>query len=131
MILKMANMDLEDLINLMWSAMEIERGSRSFQDELEKELTKRILKIKDEEFQTLLTCFMKDGEHGFSEKFMSLVLRVIEEKKDRFQLRTLVHIIWALAKMEFSNSEEVLGALNSLKEYERLRIGLEGMQQKS
>ena len=50
MILKMANMDLEDLINLMWSAMEIERGSRSFQDELEKELTKRILKIKDEEF---------------------------------------------------------------------------------
>lgn len=43
-------------------------------------------------------------------------------------MRTLVHIIWALAKMEFSNSEKVLEALKDLKEYERLVIGLEGMQ---
>ena len=61
MILKMAGMDLEDLINLMWSAMEVDRGSNTFYTELESELTKRMLKIKDEEFQTLLTCFTKEG----------------------------------------------------------------------
>lgn len=49
-ILKMKEMDLGDLINLMWSAMEIEKGSKSFYRELEKEMTKRILKVKDEDY---------------------------------------------------------------------------------
>jgi hypothetical protein len=50
MILKLRDTDLEDLINLMWSAIEINKGSRMFYEELEKEITKRILRIKDEEF---------------------------------------------------------------------------------
>ena len=29
-ILKMKEMDLEDLINLMWSALEVEKGSATF-----------------------------------------------------------------------------------------------------
>jgi hypothetical protein len=50
LILKLRDTDLEDLINLMWSAIEINKGSRMFYEELEKEITKRILRIKDEEF---------------------------------------------------------------------------------
>ena len=61
---------------------------------------------------------------------MDIVIKVIHDKKDRFQLRTLVHIIWALAKIDFNN-ERIIGVLNDLKDYPRLQIGLEGMYQKS
>lgn len=50
LILKLRDTELEDLINLMWSAIEIEKGSKMFYEELEKEVTKRILRVKDEEF---------------------------------------------------------------------------------
>lgn len=56
-ILKMKEMDLTDLINLMWSSMEISKGSNQFYQNLEKEIEKRILKIKDEDYQVLLGCF--------------------------------------------------------------------------
>lgn len=45
MIMKMNTMQLDDLINLMWSSNEIQKGSDLFRRELEKELTKRLLKI--------------------------------------------------------------------------------------
>ena len=60
LILKMREMELSDLINLMWSSLEIKRGSKTFYDELEKVMTRRIHKVKDEDFQTLLTCFSND-----------------------------------------------------------------------
>ena len=123
LIFKLKEMDLDNLLNLMWSALEIEKGSAIFFEQIESEITKRILKIKDEEFQTLLACFINEkGEkqqYGFSEKFMDIVIKVIHDKKDRFQLRTLVHIIWALAKIDFNN-ERIIGVLNDLKEYPRL-----------
>jgi len=43
-------MELSDLINLMWSSLEIKRGSKTFYDELEKVMTRRIHKVKDEDF---------------------------------------------------------------------------------
>jgi hypothetical protein len=46
----MRQMELEDLINLLWTATEVGRGSNTFFQELEKELSKRMLMIKDEEF---------------------------------------------------------------------------------
>ena len=106
LILKMKQMELSDLINLMWSSLEIKRGSKTFYDELEKVMTRRIHKVKDEDFQTLLTCFANDyGETSsnqlFSGKFLDMVLKVIKDKKERFQLRTLVNIIWTLAKVDF------------------------------
>ena len=106
LILKMREMDLSDLINLMWSALEIKRGSQTFFEELEKVMTRRIHKVKDEDFQTLLTCFSNELGKGqknnlFSGKFLDMVLKVIKDKKDRFQLRTLVNIIWTLAKIDF------------------------------
>lgn len=133
-IMKMKEMQLEDLINLMWCALEVEKGTNTFYKELEAELSKRMLRIKDEEFQTLISCFSKDNnpvkQNNFSDRFMNIILRVIHEKKDRFQLRTLVHIIWSLAKIDFS-SDLVIDNLLDLKAYPRLVEGLGGMYQKS
>ncbi len=44
----MKAMALEDLINLMWTALEINRGSTLFYDTLEGELSKRVRGIKDD-----------------------------------------------------------------------------------
>ena len=89
-----------------------------------------MLRVKNEEFETLLSCFMKDNsptkQNNFSEKFMEIVLKVIHDKKDRFQLRTLVYIIWSLAKIDFS-SDLVIENLIDLKKYPRLVEGLNGM----
>ena len=60
LIFKLKEMDLDSLLNLMWSALEIERGSAIFNEQIESEITKRILKIQDDEFQTLLACFIND-----------------------------------------------------------------------
>lgn len=46
---KMKEMQLEDLLSLLWSALEINRGSNMFYDELENQLTKRLLRVKDDE----------------------------------------------------------------------------------
>ena len=87
-ILKMKAMNLEDLINLMWSALEINRGGQFFYETLEGELSKRIRGIKDEQFETLIACF--SGDKGgqsmsqFSSKFLDLVVRVMNDKRDRF-----------------------------------------------
>jgi len=59
-ILKMKMMSLDDLINVLWSALEIERGSPFFYETLENELSGRIRGIKDEQFETLISCFAKD-----------------------------------------------------------------------
>ena len=45
---------------------------------------------------------------------MQIILKVIDDKKDRFQLRTLVHIIWSLSKIDFSASDRVLEVLKDL-----------------
>ena len=80
-------------------------------------------------------CFSNDAisdkKINFSDKFMQIILKVIDDKKDRFQLRTLVHIIWSLSKIDFSASERVIQVLKDLKDYPRLVVGLEGMYQKS
>ena len=46
LILKMKEMGLGDLINLLWSAVEVGRGSDGFFKELESNLVKKILKVK-------------------------------------------------------------------------------------
>lgn len=48
LILKMKAMSLDDLINLMWSGLEMDKGSAMFYETLESELGKRIRGIKDE-----------------------------------------------------------------------------------
>ena len=45
---KMKLMALEDLINLLWTALKINKGSSMFFEKLETELSKRIRGIKDE-----------------------------------------------------------------------------------
>jgi hypothetical protein len=56
----------------------------------------------------LISCFVGEKADSsldvFSEKFMKLVLTVIKEKRDRFTLKTLVQVIWACARIDFSNS---------------------------
>ena len=44
----MRSMALDDLLNLMWSSLKIERGNDLYYKTLEEELTKRIRGIKDD-----------------------------------------------------------------------------------
>jgi hypothetical protein len=48
-ILKMRSMQLPDLLNLLWSAQEIKRGSKLFFEKLEEEIISRIRTVKDED----------------------------------------------------------------------------------
>lgn len=65
-----------------------------FYKTLEAELAKRVRGIKDEQFETLINCFLGDKAdlsiNIFSQRFLQLVLNVIKDKRDRFALRTLV-----------------------------------------
>lgn len=59
-------------------------------------------------------------------------MRVIQEKKDRFALRTLVQVIWACARIDFTNSNfEMIPLFQEFAKYERLQAGLPTMYQKS
>lgn len=80
-MLRMRSMNLSDLINLMWSAQEIQRGNESFYNKLETEITVRIKSISEDDFQTLIECF-SDNKSLFSEKFLSMIIKVVREKKD-------------------------------------------------
>ena len=103
-------MALDDLINLMWTALKIEKGSAVFYDRLEYEISKRIKGIKDEQYETLLQCFIGEQSEqslgNFSEKFMDLIIRVIKDKKDRFALKTIVNLMWSCARIDFRNDNK-------------------------
>jgi len=61
----MKEMSLGDLVNLLWSAQEIQKGSEYFFAKLEEEITSRIKNIKEQEFITLIQCF-SETESKFS-----------------------------------------------------------------
>ena len=78
-------MELTDLINLLWCSIEIGKGSSVFFNELDNIMAKRIHRIKDEDFQTLISCVTNDNiQPEFSNKILNIVLKVIDEKKDAF-----------------------------------------------
>jgi len=134
--MKMRDMKLPDLINLLWCASELKKGSDPFLKELEKNLTRLILKVGDDDFEQLLTCFTREESNPlkdskFAKNLLQMVLSVLEKKKDRFQLRTLVSIGWQLSKLEFSATEQVIEALNGIRDYERMHEGLESLSQKN
>ena len=45
---KMRFLNLDDLINMLWTALKINKGSSMFYERLEEEISKRIRGIKDE-----------------------------------------------------------------------------------
>ena len=45
---KMKFLNLDDLINMLWTALKINKGSSMFYEKLEFEISKRIRGIKDE-----------------------------------------------------------------------------------
>ena len=135
-ILKMKEMNLDDLINLLWSALEIGKGSQLFYQSLEGELAKRIRGIKDEQFSTLIACFQGDkGDASvakFTSKFLDLVIKVIKDKRDRFSLSTIVNLLWSCSKIDFSSERaEIIEMYQDYAQYERLIRGMPMMQQKS
>jgi hypothetical protein len=101
----MKSMALDDLLNVMWSALQIGRGSDLFFNSLEEELVKRIRGIKDDQFEQLIGCFVGEKAEAtinkFSKRFLQLILRVLEEKKEKFHIKTLVSVIWAFARIDF------------------------------
>jgi hypothetical protein len=125
-ILKMNSMMLPDLLNLMWSVQEINRGSNYFFEKLEGEIVTRLRAVKDEDVQLLIECFADDSDqsirHKFSDRFMDLLVKVIREKKDLFQIRTLTHIVWSLAKsVTLSRNHSIGQLLLEIRDNERLR----------
>lgn len=74
--------------------------------------------------QLLIECFSGEDSirHKFSEKFMDLLLRVIREKKDKLQIKTLTHLVWSFAKTpELISNPQILELLIELRDYDRLR----------
>eukprot|EP00347_Sterkiella_histriomuscorum_P019411 403341726 len=128
-IVKMQTMNLSDLINLLWSAQEIDRGSEYFYQNLEKEITSRIRNINDDDLILLIECF-SETQTNFSNRFLDIILKVVTEKKDKFQIKTLVGLIFTFAKIDFSNNR-IMEVLQQFKEYERLKVSLPKMLQKS
>lgn len=45
---------------------------------------------------------------------MDILIQVINEKKEKFQLKTLTYIIWSFSKIDF-NSNSVLQLLKELR----------------
>ncbi|CDW91217.1 UNKNOWN [Stylonychia lemnae] len=129
LIIKMQSMNLSDLINLMWSISEIKKGSQLFYSELEKQITLRLRSINDDDLLLLLDCF-SDMQNSFSQKFLDIIINVIQEKKDRFQLKTLVNIIFAFSKIDFDYTS-IQQILLDFRDYERLIVSLPNMLQKS
>ena len=86
--------------------------------------------MKDDELQLLIECFTGgDGEEGirskFSERFIEVVIKVVKEKRDRFQLKTLTHLIWSFAKVPaLAQLPSVRDLLIELRDYDRLRQSL-------
>jgi hypothetical protein len=80
-----------------------------------------------------LACFSGyNYSNEFSDKFFRLVVKVIEEKKDRFQIATIIKVIWAFAKLDFkSDHYETLKVLQSFASYERLISNLPMLLQKN
>lgn len=68
----------------------------------------------------------------FSERFLKLVLKVVDDKKHRFNVRTMVSVIWACATIDFQNKmPELNKLLRSFATYDRLISTLPTMYQKS
>jgi hypothetical protein len=68
----------------------------------------------------------------FSQRFLQLVLNVIKDKRDRFALRTLVQVMWACSRIDFTNEKfELIPFFKEFAQYERLILGLPTMYQKS
>lgn len=129
---KMKEMAIDDLVNLLWSALQISKGSKFFYERLEEEIGRRVRGVKDEEFETLIACFAGEQQQAFSDKFMKLIVSVLNEKRDRFELATIVKVIWAFAKIDFnSDSYNTLSVLKEFAGYERLIANLPVMPQKS
>jgi len=129
---KMREMAIEDLINLLWSSLQIKKGSHYFYERLEEEIGRRIKGVKDEQFETLIACFAGDKQQDFSDKFMKLIVSVLNEKRDKFELTTIVKVIWAFAKIDFnSDNYNTLNVLKDFAGYERLIANLPMMPQKS
>ena len=59
-----------------------------------------------------------------------MMLRVIVEKKDKFELKTLVNVIWTLGKLDVDQGV-INDILIEMRDYERLRDNLGGLMQKS
>ena len=75
----------------MWSSSKVGKGSASFYSSMEEQLKKQIYKVKDEEFQQLISCITTDKNDStrsdikdFSQNFLKIVLGVIDQKKDSF-----------------------------------------------
>lgn len=133
LIAKMREMVIEDLVNLFWSSLQIKKGTHYFYERLEEELTLRVKGIKDDQFGTLISCFAGDKYNNeFSNKFMKLIVSVLQDKRDRFAISTIVSVIWSLSKIDFNSDK--LDTLNVIKEfanYPRLLDNMPLMPQKN
>ena len=82
--------------------------------------------------QLLVECFANEDDeqtegssYRFSSKFTELLLKVIREKLEKFQLKTLVHLIWTFAKSEtLYEDPQIKGLLIEIRDNERLRASL-------
>lgn len=130
---KLKEMSIEDLTNLLWSALQIKKGTHFFYEKLEEELSRRIRGVRDEQFETLIGCFAGDNYNNeFSDKFMKLVVSVLRDKREKFTISTIVSVIWQFSKIDFDlNNYNTLDVLKEFASYDRLVANLPMISQKN
>ena len=92
-------------------------------------MSKKLRSIKDSDLELLIGCF-EEAESHFSQKFLKMIIKLIKEKQGRFQLSTLINIVFAFSKIDFSFNE-VLEVLLDIRDDSRLRESLGNLKQKS
>ena len=62
---------------------------------------------------------------------MELVIRVIEQKKDKFNFNSIVSLMWTCARVDFSSSNyQIIDLFKSFASYDRLIDGLATLETK-
>ena len=92
-------------------------------------MSKKLRSIKDSDLELLIGC-CEEAESHFSQKFLKMIIKLIKEKQGRFQLSTLINIVFAFSKIDFSFNE-VLEVLFDIRDDSRLRESLGNLKQKS
>lgn len=123
---KLKEMAIEDLINLLWSSLQIKKGTHFFYEKLEEELSRRIRGVRDDQFETLISCFAGDNYNNeFSDKFMKLIVAVLRDKREKFAISTIVNVIWQFSKIDFDlDNYNTLEVLKEFACYDRLIANL-------
>ena len=136
---RMEKMKVEELVDLMWWLIQADIDNDIIYSSLQKELQLRMSAMKDEEILILLSCFT-DSKSGVEigtlndskveeekqkniekildqmmTKLLGTVVKVVSQKIKKFQLRTLIGIVWTLSRLNLQADDKVILLFTEIK----------------